>query len=427
MQVLKKKSVEGLRFLERYTKTDMVYLASGGFWAFISQVATSLATFLLAIAFAHFVSKDAYGQYKYVLSIAGILGTFTLNGLGTAVVKSITGGFEGTLNYAFWKNLKWSLIFVGSTFCLAIYYFINGNFELGISLLVVGSFWPFWTSTNLYNAYLLAKKDFKRSSIYYNIIGNIFPSLCIFIAILITSNPTWLVSIFFISNALVGITLYLRVIKIYRPNNKVDTGVLGYSKHLSVIGILGGLSSNIDQVLIFHYIGPVQLAIYNFALAIPNQIKGPIKSLAGLVFPKFTERSEEEIRAGMKNKFLWIFMASLIIVATYILIAPYVFHTFFPKYIDSIFYSQIISLSLLSMISLPAEIYFVAKEKVREQYISNIAISILQITITFIFVLWKGVWGVVMARVLVRILWSMINIYVYEKSAVSAVSKNIIN
>lgn len=418
MEELRNRGVQGLRWMEQYTKTDMVYLARGGFWAIFGQIIVSLGTFLLAIAFAHFVSKEAYGEYKYVLSIASILGTFTLNGIGLAVTKSVADGFEGTLNYAFWKNIKWSILFFVMTFGLSVYYFINGNSGLGTSLVLVGCLSPFWSSTNLYNAYLIAKKDFKRSAVYYNIIGNIFPSICIFIAILLTNKPFYLVTVFFVSNTLIGFILYARTVKLYKPNNKVDTGTIGYSKHLSFMGILGGLAANIDQVLIFHYIGAVQLAIYNFASAIPSQVKGPIKSLASLIFPKFTERSEVEIRAGMKNKFILLFVANVVMVSAYIISAPYIFRIFFPNYMEAVLYSQILSVSLLGFISIPAETYFMAKEKIKEQYIANISTSILQIVVMFVFVSWLGLLGVVIARVIIRILGSIINIVLYEKSRI---------
>ena len=106
MEVLKNKGINGLRYLERYTKTDMVYLVKGGFWSIFSQIIVTVSTLLLAMAFAYFISKETYGQYKFILSLANILGVFTLTGLGTAVMKSVTGGFEGTLNDIFWKNIK---------------------------------------------------------------------------------------------------------------------------------------------------------------------------------------------------------------------------------------------------------------------------------------------------------------------------------
>jgi O-antigen/teichoic acid export membrane protein len=227
----------------------------------------------------------------------------------------------------------------------------------------------------------------------------------------------WFVIIYFVSNTIIGAILYLRIVKIYKPDNtKVDEGVIGYSKHLSVVGMIAGLANNIDQILIFHYIGPAALAVYNFALAIPSQIKGPIKGIAGLIFPKYVEREDHDIKAGMRSKYLMVFLGSAIIIAIYILAAPYIFHIFFPKYMDSVLYSQILSLSLLAMVSIPTEIYFVAKEKIKEQYIVNVSIPIIQIVLMVWFILWMGILGVVIARVIIKILWSIINIWLYERA-----------
>lgn len=57
-----------LRSSERYFKTDMVYLAKGGSWLFSAQVLSGALSFILAIAFANLVPKEAFGTYKYVLS-----------------------------------------------------------------------------------------------------------------------------------------------------------------------------------------------------------------------------------------------------------------------------------------------------------------------------------------------------------------------
>ncbi|OHA99043.1 MAG: hypothetical protein A3G99_01360 [Candidatus Zambryskibacteria bacterium RIFCSPLOWO2_12_FULL_39_23] len=417
MEVLKNKGINGLRYLERYTKTDMVYLVKGGFWSIFSQIIVTVSTLLLAMAFAYFISKETYGQYKFILSLANILGVFTLTGLGTAVMKSVTGGFEGTLNDIFWKNIKWSVLFFLVILGISIYYFVNENISLAISILVVGSFSPFIASTNLYNSFLVAKKDFKRSSIYFNLIGNVFPAFCLFITMLITNKPIWFVAVYFTSNTLIGLILYLRVLKIYKPNDKVDSGALGYSKHLSIINILGTIVDNIDQVLVFHYIGPAQLAIYNFAIAIPNQIKGPMKGLASLIFPKFAERSDKEIRHGMKNKYFLLFISSIVIIITYIVLAPYIFHILFPKYTDSIFYSQIFVFYFLGMISSPAEVYLIIRERIKEQYIGTILGTIIQIVLLFVGILYWGLIGLVLARVITKICWSTTNILLYNRAS----------
>jgi O-antigen/teichoic acid export membrane protein len=414
MKRLKERFLVLLKWLETYTKTDMVYLAKGGFWTILSQIMASASSFLLAMAFARFISKEAYGQYKYILSLASILGTFTLTGLGTAVLRGVNRDYEGTMHYAFWKNIRWSILFFLIALFTSIYYFVNGNTLLGTSLLVVGCFLPFWNSTNYYNSFLVAKKDFRRSAIYFSTIGNIFPALCIFTTILLTSNPLWLVTVYFISNTLIGLILYVRVIKLYKPNNKVDDESIKYSKHLSFLGIIGAITDNIDQILVFHYIGPAQLAIYNFAVALPSQIKGPMKGLAGLILPKFVERSEEEIRKGMSNKILVLFLSSLVIIGAYILAAPFIYHLFFPKYSESILYSQIFSLSLVAFIAIPADTYFTAKIKVKEQYFAVLSGFVIQIVLLFLGIYWGGFMGLVIAHTLTKFFWALQSILIYK-------------
>src|SRR5450631_2149615 len=90
-----------------YIKTDMLYLATGGFWSTTAQIITSAGTFVFAIIVAHFLSKEVYGEYKYVLSVVALLSIFSLT-LGTAVFQSTARGFVGALREGFWQNIRWS-------------------------------------------------------------------------------------------------------------------------------------------------------------------------------------------------------------------------------------------------------------------------------------------------------------------------------
>lgn len=412
-----------LRWSEKYTKTDMVYLTKGGFWVTSSQASVSLMAFLMAIAFARLASKEAYGEYKYLLSAAGILSTLTLSGVGTVVTQSVTRGYEGTMNYMFWKNIRWSVLFFLGALGLAIYYVAQGNSHLGIAMLTAGCLSPVLASTNLYNSFLTAKKDFKRSAIYYNFLGNIFPYACLFTTLLLTKNPLWLVITYFVSNTLIGVILYLRIIKIYQPNKQIDTSSLTYSKHLSLMNILGGVASNIDQILVFHYIGAAELAIYNFATAIPNQAKALLAGLDNLIFPKFTGRNDKEIVAGMKNKILLLSLAGLIASLAYFFLAPFIFRIFFPQYLGSVFYSQIFGFTFLMMAATPPGLYLSTKKKVRELYLSNVFISIFQIIIVFASIAWYGLMGLIIARVILRFVGGFTTFLLYRRASTRELGK----
>ncbi len=412
-----------LRGSEGLFKTDMVYLTKGGFWFTFAQIIVSLSSFLLAIAFAHFLTKEAYGQYKYILSIAGLLGALTLTGLPSALMRAVASGYEGSLSYAFWKNIKWSALFFALSFGISIYYFVRGNSSLGMSMLMVGALWPFLHSSTLYNAYLVAKRDFRRNAIYFEILGNIFPAACLLLAMLLTGDPVWLVGVFLGSSTLAGLLLYRRVVAIYRPQGEVDKELLGYGKHLSIMNVLSGIAGHLDQILTFQFIGPAQLAIYNFAIAIPNQTKGPLKGLRNLIFPKFVERPDGEIEGGMSHKFFMHFLLGSIMAIVYIPLAPWIYELFFPQYLDSVFLSQIFALSFLSITFSPADVYLAAKKRVREQYILNITNSILQIVAVTVGIIVWGLMGLVIARMMLRFSAGILGFILYRYSVRKATSQ----
>ncbi len=416
MQKIKQKIYHILRLSEKYTKTDMVYLASGGFWSVFAQVIGSFAVFGFAIIVARYLPKDVYGQYKYVIAIVALLSTFSLTGLGTSVFQSIARGFDGSLYEGFWKNLRWSALVFISAFALAVYYFLQGNTTLAFGVLIGGSLSPFLASANFAGAFLNAKKDFRHSALYFGIIKTLFSIGALTITIFLTHSPLILVAVYFISNTFVTFLLYRRVVHLYKPDaSKTDTGMMTYGKHLSLMGILSGIAGHIDQILLFHFVGPIQVAIYSFAIAIPDQTKGPLKMFSTMVQAKFVNRPDTEIRAGMKNKMLWLALSSIAFIALYIFIAPYFYAFFFPNYMDAVFYSQIYVVYIFALCFSPAGSYLVAKKKIREQYIINTSFSIFQIIIMFIGIIYWGLLGLIISRVIIRIGGGYLTYFLYTR------------
>lgn len=406
-----------LRWSEKYMKTDMVYLARGGFWSIVGQVAAILSTLVLAMVISHYFPKEAYGQYKYILSIVALIGAFSLNGLGGAVFRSIAHGFDGALHEGFWKNLRWSILMFASAFAVATYYLLFGNYTLAVGILLGGCLSPLLTSGSLASTFLVAKKDFARQTIYFGIFATILPLAALILTILLTKNPLVLVAVYFLSNTFITLYLYRRVVRLYQPDlTKTDSGMLSYGKHLSAVGILNTVAGNIDQILLFHFVGPVQLAIYNFAIAIPDQIKGPLKTLDSMIQANFARRQPDEIHRGIGNKLtiLFIFYAGSALL--YVFFAPLIFKFLFPNYLDSVFYSQIYVLSILSFALNPAGAYLLIKKKVREQYIGNVTAALFQIITMLIGVIFWGLLGLICARIATRLFTSSLGYVLYKVS-----------
>ena len=414
MQNLRSKFYNFLRWSEKYVKTDMVYLAHGGFWLTSGQAIASLSSLLLAVAFANLVPKEVYGTYQYALSLMGILTIFTLTGMNTAVTQAVARNFEGTLKKSFWVQMKWNLIMFFASASGAIYYFVNGNKILAITLLIIGIFSPLSSSSNTYSAFLNGKKNF-ASLTKYGIASNLFSALVVFAAILLTKNPLWIIFANIVSTTAMNLFFYVRTIKKFKPNNQEDPGAINYGKHLSLMNILSTIASQTDAVLLFHFLGPVQLAIYSFATEPIERIRGLVKNIMPLSMPKFAAKEMSEIQKTIWHKMFILFLALAGIAAAYILAAPFIFKFLFPKYLESVRISQIYSLSLMTYFILPLYSILYAHKKIKRLYLINNFTSVLQVLFLFIGIYFFGLMGAVIAQISYRLISSLFTV---------AISKN---
>lgn len=401
LEKIKVKIYNLLRWSEAYTKTDMVYLAKGGFWLTIGQVFTSLSALLLAIVYANFLTKDTYGIYKYILSVAAIIGSFTVTGLGPAVVRSVSRGFENIIKYAFWVNIKWSAFMSVTAFAGAIYYFINNNYTLAASFIIIGLFEPIARSAGLYGSFLNGKKEFKTSATY-EATANILNAIFISATAILTNNPILLILSYFISRTLISLLFYLKTIKKFNPKGGVEKGGIKFGKHLSIINIINALSENLDNILIFHYLGAPQLAIYSFATAVPKQFNFFKKSIQSLALPKIAQRSADELKQSIPKKILKFFLLLACAVFAYIILAPYIYLFLFPQYIESVAYSQVFALSILFLPSLFYTQFFIVHSMKKDLYIANTTSAATHVVSLFILLPTFQIWGAVLSFLISR-------------------------
>lgn len=390
----------------------MVYLASGGFWLTTGQVISSLSAFSLAIAFANLLPPETYGTYKYLLSIAAIFSIFTLPGMNTAIARSVARGNEITICVATKTRVIWSFLGTLAAFAGATYYFINDNLELAIALAIIGAVLPFFDTLTTYNGQLTGKRAFKKQSIFHLLSQSVSTGSLV-TALLLTNNVHLLLLAYFIPLAVTRFVLYKKITKTTSAGTP-DRETITYGKHLSLISVLGVVASNIDKILLWKFLGPAQLAIYTFALAIPEQLKGPLKGVGDLAFPKFAAQTNEQIRKNMSS--LWrklaLYAVGLVVIsALYILAAPYIFKVFFPQYMESVLYSQIFSISLVTSISAILLSKLEAQKKIKTQYIINTIHPLTQIILLVILIPLFGIFGAVAAFIISRLAMTLFIIF----------------
>ncbi len=401
MNRFKEKVIASLRWSEKYTGTDMVYLFKGASWLTLGQILSSASALLVSIAFANLLPPDIYGTYKYVISIFGILAITTLQGINTAVTQAIVRGFEGDVRPGLKTRVVWGLLGTVASLITAGYYYFQANTTLALSFLIVALFVPFVDSFSIYSSVLHGKKNFKTFSIY-NSISRVASAAAMILALFFTDNPLILLLIFFGANGLLNGLFLLITLAQNKLNELRDTETLKYGRHLSLVTVINFLAGQLDKILVFHYLGAVELAVYAFAVAPIDQIKGLFKNVNLLAFPKFAEadlNSRKFLFQKMKKLALFIIAISLI----YAALAPFLYKLVFPQYLGSIHYSQILALSLFAAILLEFPRNFMeAQGAKKEFYKYNIIINLFSLIALFPLIYFWGIWGAVIARTLTR-------------------------
>jgi len=411
---IREKSYSFLRKTQKFTETDNVYIAKHGTYLTLGNFITMAAAFLFSVAVARLLPKEIYGQYKYILSLVALISITSLQGINTAVVRGVAQGFEKTVKQGFKTKLKWSLLGSLISLGLGIYFMIQGNPTFSFSFLIVAIFLPLTESGRIYQSYLDGKKIFNKR-VKYTTIVRILSTIALIITLLLTKKLIILILVYFLSETIFINYFLLRTLKKYPTNNKQDNQAINYGKHLSLMSVINTVSQNLDMILVFNLLGPVQLAVYSFAVLPIKQLRKPFLIIKELAFPKFSVRSNKDIKRALFKKLLKT--TSLIIVPLiiiYIIFAPYLYGIFFPQYMDSVFYSRIFSLDLLIFPASMMALVLQAKKKTAELYKINALNPIVQIALLILLVPIYGILGIILAKLLSNMFYSII-VYLFFK------------
>lgn len=400
MTSLREKLHTFLRWSERYTKTDMIYLTRGGFWLSIGQIVSITSSFVLAVAFANFLPAETYGTYRYILSVTGILAIPALTGIGSALTQAIARGFEGSYIPGMKMRLQWGTFGSLGSLGIALYYLYSGNTELAIALTLAAPFVSLFEISGMYGYLLSGRKLFEESTRYFLLTRTIFVG-SLLLALLLTDNLYVILGAYFIPQTAVQSYLFFRTIKHSPPNTATEPHTLRYGVHLSFNEIINQVGLYLDNILLFHYLGPVGVATYIFASTPIKQIRGSYKSIPLLALPKLAVRTTESINGLLMSRLWQLFGIGILIAVAYILTAPFVFRLLFSDYMSSVFYSQLLAITLaleLPLIFLGATVQSRLHDTPRSWlYLRNIPAASFVLTALILTPLY-GIIGVIVSR-----------------------------
>lgn len=388
-------------------RLDVKYILHGGFWLSASQGVSLVAVLATSYVFANYVDVTDYGLYKYILSLSAIFAVLSLTGMAQSVVQATARGYYSFINIGYKKALLYGLTTTCIGIIAAIYYYLNQNIPIAIGCLFIAFLVPFINSGQLIYSQLQGLKRFSLSAKLQSI-KIIINATAVVATIFLTENIIYYIAVYFLSNALVSVGIYvftqnrLRLPQDIDSSDATQTTYLSYAKHSSARDILTGLAYEVDKILAFQMLGATQLAIYAFAIAIPEQCKGIFKNLALLILVKFTGYDLKGIKKNLFKKVFLLGVILLILTIVYIAIAPYIYTILFPQYTDSIILSQIFALSFLPMVAIFPLSALQAQMREKDLHALNIGTAVVLIISLYIGVTFFGLMGLIVSRVIVR-------------------------
>ncbi len=399
--------------LEKFLATDLRYLLKGGFFLSFSRVFSSLTSLASSIAFANLVSPAVYGFFRYILTLSGVFSIATLKGVDTSLTRSIAQGKEGGVFPTLKVKIRYGIFGTLSALAGSIYYYLQGDHQLSFLLLILAPFVIILDPLYIFTAILNGKKLFALS-VKYNSLDRIIATALIVGTLFLTDNIFVIVGVYFLANSIAYLICFLLTLRqVNYQTGEPDPESLTYGKHLSFMNALGQLSTYLDKLLIFTFVGSAPLALYYLSLSIFKNIQNILGSLNVLALPKFSNAQKEDIQKSLPKKVLKMYLAIIPIITVYFFAAPTIFRLVFPQYSPHL--SQIMVLLLLTT---PITLFSTALTAQREQkklYQNSISYAVIRILALVILVPLFGVNGAVLAVFISNVSSALTTMYLFYK------------
>jgi len=387
-----------LKWSEKYTKTDMTYLIKGSFWLLLSQALLFALSFGLLWVFANFLDPETYGQYRFFTTVIGLLAIASLPGMHTATIRAVARGYSGLLPQILNVRLRWSLLGTLTAVVAALYYFWQADVTMGGLFLVTALFVPFYQSFNLYDSYLIGRKDYRHFT-PITVTQKVIVAIATVAAILFTGNIFWILGSFLASTTVANIVLYYYTIRRWPLSDQTDSETIPYGKKLSFMSVISAVSAQLDKIALWYLTGPVAVAAYTIASALPKEVAGAFTQIGILALPKMAGREKAVLQQSLLRKVFIFFLASLPVTFAFIFAAPYIFKFFLPQYLDYVLLSQVASVLIaLTPVTLLVQ-YFQATMHTKALYAMQFVLPAVLIALFFLLIPPYGALGAVLATI----------------------------
>lgn len=382
-------------FFERFLHTDIRYLARGGFFLTLINISSAVVGFILTIAFANLIPQETYGTYRYILSAYSLLAIFSLSGMDNALARAASRHEDGAYLRAARIKLFTGFLGTAAGGIAGLWYGMHDNQTLALLFLMAGTAVPLLESMQLYGPFLNGTRRYGLWSML-EIGVQISSSVLLLIALLFSQDIFLITTVYFMATgAARGGAFFIALRRVNRHAGAGGIELPRYGMHLTLYDIAGRGAAALDSFALWHFLGPKEVALFALATAVPIRIQSLLRVSGTLALPKFTDRPAVEIIHSLPRKMFFFSLAILALCIAYALSAEPFFTLFFPAYLPSVPYSQVLVFYVLSAITYPFASYLIANKALKHSYIITLTGALVKIVTLVVCVPLWGIWGAV--------------------------------
>ena len=373
-------------------------------WMLFGQVLMSLSAFLVTYALANAVSKEIAGSYRFVVTTYTVIASFAFYGIGTTLTKAVAQGKSGIIRrmyrLKFWAGCVAALVLV--LFALYTYAHDNNGAVL-FSLIVAALVLPLTEMFSLYNFALQGASLFRDSSLYLGV-GRLLTNILVAGTAYLMPQLIPIASVYFLITLIYAYVAHKRSAHLVPQDGEDDSSALQYATHVSIAGALGGFITQMHVFVLYGFFGPAALATYWIAGIIPQEIGRMVSIVASVLFPRLASSDRDTAYTYIRKWWLLACGALALAGVVYALLAPAIFHLFFPLYASSVALSIFLLVAFAFVPDIIVWQLLVARGHIGGLYIVNIIDPLLLLVLYIICVPMFGVMGVAYANIIQNII-----------------------
>jgi O-antigen/teichoic acid export membrane protein len=245
---------------------------------------------------------------------------------------------------------------------------------------------------------LIGREDYRHFTPVV-VVQKILIVLATITAIFVTQNIFVILGTYLASTSLANVLLYFYTLRRWPLNDQTDTETIPYGKKLSLMSAVGTAANQLDKIVLWYLTGPLAVAAYTIATALPKEVSGALGHVGVLALPKMAGRDKASLQSSLLRKVFIFFLGSIPITLAYVLAAPILFTIFLPQYIEYVFLSQVASMMILfAPVTLLVQ-YFQATMHTRALFAMQFVVPVVLIGLFFVLIPPLGALGAVLATI----------------------------